>query len=162
MLDRPSCSKSKTDSSTDDFESELAQIAKGKSMFSTQSSTSECKALRSEVEGIIESLDENEDIPSLPDFSSDSAKLLLARFESGKGSLTPAGKSSNEATSPLKIRKTRSLEPQPQKAQEDLSHILKGVVAFVEVRSKNENRSDVVVDQLVALGATIAPKLSTR
>lgn len=172
LLNRSSGGASlQNNSSTDDIESELAKIAeKGEStikkMFSTASSTSDSKALRAQVDDIIETLEEHDDDvhvpyrpPSFQDYSSDSAKMLLARFESGKGSLTPTCKSSEEPSSPPKVRKTRSLDP--PKAQ-SLDSVLEGVCAFVEVRSKNENRSDVVVDQLVALGATVAPKLGAR
>ena len=39
---------------------------------------------------------------------------------------------------------------------------MEGVKAYVEVRSKNENRSDVVISQLLALGARVEPKLGVK
>ena len=65
--------------------------------------------------------------------------------------------------SPPKCRKTRSLEPASSLSAKSLtSNILEGVKAYVEVRSKNENRSDVVISQLLALGARVEPKLGVK
>ena len=65
--------------------------------------------------------------------------------------------------SPPKCRKTRSLEPASSMSAKSLnSKILEGVKAYVEVRSKNENRSDVVISQLLALGARVEPKLGVK
>ena len=43
-----------------------------------------------------------------------------------------------------------------------MGKILENVCAYVEVRSKNENRSDVVIDQLLALGASVVPRIGTK
>ena len=43
-----------------------------------------------------------------------------------------------------------------------MEKVLENVCAYVEVRSKNENRSDVVIDQLVALGASVVPRIGTK
>ena len=46
--------------------------------------------------------------------------------------------------------------------QVPMEKILENVCAFVEVRSKNENRSDVVVDQLMAMGASVVPRIGNK
>ena len=85
------------------------------------------------------------------DFSSDSAKELMRQLEEAKGKEKPG-------TSSL------ALEPQEADAagkdEVPLNEILKDVVAFVEVRSKHENRSKCVQDQLRMLGAEVVDKLS--
>ena len=102
--------------------------------------------------------EENEHIPYKPpsfqDYSSDSAKALLGKFEEEK-SQVKRSKSLESASgnSEKNVRKTRSL---------DLREVLSEVVAFVEVRSKNENRSDVVIDLLLNLGAQIESKLGPK
>ena len=44
----------------------------------------------------------------------------------------------------------------------DPSHILDGVIAFVEVRSGHENRTKVVQSELISLGATISLRLNSK
>ena len=120
--------------------------------------------------------------PSFQNYSSESAKALLAKYEAGKLSLSDSKSSSNlrktrslesagspvnlplqpntdqQNNSPQKCRKTRSLEV-PSNGH---LNILEGVRAYVEVRSKNENRSDVVINQLIALGGIVEPKLGNK
>jgi hypothetical protein len=199
LLNRSNASTGSKNSSNDDFEADLAKIAMAKTskankkektvqskvdknhdkpdqtMFSTQSSrTTEKAELKSNVDDIIDTLDEVEhnlnkvDLssvehipfrpPSFQNYSSDSAKALMARYEA-KGSMTPNDKylSTSPRRSP-RVRKTRSLEP-PVVANDKC---LDGVVAFVEVRAKHENRSDGVIEHIQALGATVTLKLSAR
>ena len=126
--------------------------------------------------------------PSFQDYSSDSAKALFAKYEGKKSSIptrlptpskcrktrsmeAPTAESSNEKSSkkisPPSIRKTRSLDPPPTTEEPSTSNIadneiLKGVTAYVEARSKNENRSDVVIGQLRALGGVVEQKLGMK
>ena len=93
--------------------------------------------------------------PSFQDYSSESAKAMLAQFEA-------------QSKQPEAIDLDATPELSPKITQHDqmdndtLNKVLDGVTAFVEVRSKNENRSDVVIDQLVALGAEVLPRLNNR
>ena len=115
--------------------------------------------------------------PSFQDYSSDSAKALLAKFEE-QSELNACDdnkirlndkKDKQEGASPrLEIQAMNlgnnldnSMEIECQ-ANVSLNKVLDGVTAFVEVRSKNENRSDVVIDQLLALGALVVPRLINR
>jgi len=177
LLDRSNAStNADNNSSTDDFEAELAKITKGKqkvkdtSMFSTQSSTETNKLIKETVDDIVADLDANEDEhipyrpPSFQDYSSDSAKALMTKYEN-KGSLTPQAESSRRLPCQVTVRRTRSLE-EPKNSTENeevpMEKVLENVCAYVEVRSKNENRSDVVIDQLVALGASVVPRIGTK
>ena len=64
------------------------------SMFSTQSSSGTNKMIKEKVDEIVDNLDDTNDEhvpyrpPSFQDYSSDSAKALMAKYEN-KGSLTP-------------------------------------------------------------------------
>ena len=87
-------------------------------MFSTQSSTETNKIIKDKVDTIVENLDaidEGEHVPYRPpsfqDYSSDSAKALMAKYEN-KGSLTPQAESSSSRrlACPVTVRRTRSLE----------------------------------------------------
>lgn len=92
--------------------------------------------------------------PSFQDYSSDSAKAMLAQFEA---------KSISKPADEDKSNFDTTLELLPKAAEENpIDKVLEGVTAFVEVRSKNENRSDVVVGQLLALGASVVPRLNNR
>ena len=173
-------------------------------MFSTQSSTASTKKVKNRVSNIIDILEEDsEEIcdpkiddkpkndtensnnkdedhvpyrpPSFQDYSSDSAKALMAKLENNV-SLTPKAESTRiTRRSSMSVRKTKSLDhvPSPKSPSEnntskdtvilvDEENILKNVTAYVEVRSKNENRSDVVIDQLLSLGATVVPKIGAK
>jgi len=177
-------------SSTNDFEAELARITakqfnssfelakiaqdkqKDISMFSTQSSSGTNKLIKEKVDEIIDNLDDtNEEHvpyrpPSFQDYSTDSAKALMAKYEN-KGSLTPQPESvrSRRISGRVTIRRTRSLS-EPRTSEEikevPMEKILENVCAFVEVRSKNENRSDVVIDQLIAMGASVVPRIVNK
>ena len=97
--------------------------------------------------------------PSFQDYSSDSAKALLAQFEA---------QSISKQLEEDKDKFDSTLETLPKVADQDpidnvnLDKVLEGVIAFVEVRSKNENRSDVVIGQLLSLGASVIPRLNNR
>ena len=64
------------------------------SMFSTQSSSGTNKMIKEKVDEIVDNLNDTNDEhvpyrpPSFQDYSSDSAKALMAKYEN-KGSLTP-------------------------------------------------------------------------
>ena len=79
----------------------------------------------------------------------------------------PTSENSSKKISPPSIRKTRSLDPpltteEPSTSKINDNEILKGVTAYVEARSKNENRSDVVIGQLRALGGVVEQKLGMK
>ena len=93
------------------------------SMFSTQSSTETNKLMKETVDDIVENLDANEDEhipyrpPSFQDYSSDSAKALMTKYEN-KGSLTPQAESSRRLPCQVTVRRTRSLE-EPKNSSEN-------------------------------------------
>ena len=93
------------------------------SMFSTQSSTETNKLIKETVDDIVADLDANEDEhipyrpPSFQDYSSDSAKALMTKYEN-KGSLTPQAESSRRLPCQVTIRRTRSLE-EPKNSTEN-------------------------------------------
>lgn len=78
-----------------------------------------------------------------PDFSSESAKALIAQFEKEK----LAREAQSDVDSPANDK--------------SLSSILEGVTAYVEFRTNHENRSKCVQDELTAIGATISHKLNS-
>ena len=157
LLNRSNASTDQNNSSTDDIDAELAKIAAAKEHPSVN--------IRSKT--FVEDSDGKDHVPYRPpsfqDYSSDSAKALLAKFDH-KGSLTPQATAVCKRQSEQRVRKTRSLEDIHKKSLDDKSdeHILENVCAFVEVRSKNENRSDVVTDQLIAMGASVVPRLASK
>ena len=94
------------------------------SMFSTQSSTETNKLMKETVDDIVENLDANEEDehipyrpPSFQDYSSDSAKALMTKYEN-KGSLTPQAESSRRLPCQVTVRRTRSLE-EPKNSSEN-------------------------------------------
>ena len=94
-------------------------------MFSTQSSSGTNKLIKEKVDEIIDNLnDTNEEHvpyrpPSFQDYSSDSAKALMAKYEN-KGSLTPQAEStSSRRLSCRVVRKTRSLEEPKVSSEND-------------------------------------------
>ena len=109
--------------------------------------------------------------PSFQDYSSDSAKALLAKFEDQQTSDDKNLEKSDKVDGQegeLEIQ-AMNLDDQlddsveiDSKANVSMNKVLEGVTAFVEVRSKNENRSDVVIDQLLALGALVVPRLINK
>ena len=108
------------------------------------------------------------DADQLPTQSSKCRKTRSLEAPSTSSSGTPKdivvnSENSEEKSnrSPPKCRKTRSLEPSTSTKSLN-SNILEGVKAYVEVRSKNENRSDVVISELLALGARVEPKLGVK
>ena len=138
------------------------------------------RAVRKSVANIIDRLDEEDEggqepaddrpVPqagnSFTDFSTDSAKALMKHYEM----LSSQKKAGNEEGSNEKSDPQSPL-PGPSNAAEEREEpdtspitnpltILSAVTAFVEVRTQHENRSRCVQDQLTALGATIAPKLT--
>ena len=100
------------------------------SMFSTQSSTETNKLMKETVDDIVENLDANEEDehipyrpPSFQDYSSDSAKALMTKYEN-KGSLTPQAESSRRLPCQVTVRRTRSLEePKNSTENEEVSLI---------------------------------------
>ena len=100
-------------------------------MFSTQSSTETNKLMKETVDDIVENLDANEDEhipyrpPSFQDYSSDSAKALMTKYEN-KGSLTPQPQAESSRGLPCQVtvRRTRSLEePKNSTENEEVSHL---------------------------------------
>ena len=95
-------------------------------MFSNVSSSRTNKLLKEKVDDIVDNLDttnEDEHVPYRPpsfqDYSSDSAKALMAKYEN-KGSLTPQAEStSSRRLSCRVIRKTRSLEEPKVSSEND-------------------------------------------
>ena len=102
-------------------------------MFSTQSSTETNKLMKETVDDIVENLDTNEDEhipyrpPSFQDYSSDSAKALMTKYEN-KGSLTPQPQAESSRGLPCQVtvRRTRSLEePKNSTENEEVNIYLK-------------------------------------
>ena len=62
--------------------------------------------------------------PSFQDYSSDSAKALMTKYEN-KGSLTPQAESSRRLPCQVTVRRTRSLEePKNSTENEEVSHLI--------------------------------------
>ncbi len=97
----------------------------------------------------------------LVDFSSDSAKALIAQYEAkmmaGDSSGTPASESDPKEQN-LEVANEEEEEGLPA-TQPSLSLILQGVTAYVEFRTGHENRSRCVEEVLESMGATVAKKL---
>merc|ERR1712110_915930 len=100
--------------------------------------------IKEKVDEIVENLDNTNDEhvpyqpPSFQDYSTDSAKALMAKYEN-KGSLTPQPESirsrRRSGRVPVTIRKTGSLgEPNNSEENEEvpMEKILENVCAFVE------------------------------
>ena len=105
-------------------------------MFSTQSSTETNKLMKETVDDIVENLDANEDEhipyrpPSFQDYSSDSAKALMTKYEN-KGSLTPQAESSRRLPCQVTVRRTRSLEePKNSTENEEVNHLKISLIFF--------------------------------
>ena len=90
---------------------------------------------------------------AVPDFSTDSAKALMQHYEDEK--------LKSESEKVAAEADTEEEEEQQEAGAElpPLDSVLKEVVAYVEVRTKHENRSKGVQDALVSLGAKISPKI---
>ncbi len=137
-------------SSSDDYEAELAKI---------------CGPRRSDEHVPYRP-------PSFQNYSCDSAQALIAKYENAA---TEGAIQDKEDDKPVELNCSKVDENQDApkaKGDDDLddtvelevneNEILKDVRAFVEVRSKNENRSDVVITQLTAMGASIMSKIGPK
>ncbi len=116
--------------------------------------------------------------PSFQDYSSESAKAQMAEFERKQQEQKEAEekaaqeqRDSTEKPADAEANGNESLDdtvededlPPTQPQEEEVSgDFLAGIRAFVEVRTKNENRSECVEEQMQNLGATIMPKLGPK
>ncbi len=104
---------------------------------------------------------------ALVDFSSDSAKALIAEYEARIAKVEASAPPAAVAKEPEGVRSEEEMSAVEAEQEEDLpptqpsiNSVLLGVVAYVESRTGHENRSRCVEEVLESLGAAVTRKLT--